>query len=44
MFKFKANQFIVLAVIATGLMAAVIYTVDWPQDRKLASQNQPVNK
>lgn len=41
----KYNQLVVLAVLATSLMAGVIYTVDWPQDRQMAStQDNSVNK
>lgn len=35
--KIKYNQFLVLALIATGLMAGVIYSLEWPEGRQVAS-------
>lgn len=40
MFKFKVNEFIVLALLATSIMASVVYTIDWPSERKVASKHQ----
>jgi hypothetical protein len=40
MFKFKVNEFIVLALLATSIMASVVYTIDWPSERKVASKQQ----
>lgn len=39
--KIKYNQFLVLAVLATGLMAGIIYSLEWPAGRQMASIETP---
>ena len=39
--KVNTNQFIMLALLSTSLMAAVIYNVEWPESRKVASTQAP---
>ncbi len=40
--KIKYNQFLVLALIATGLIAGVIYSLEWPEGRQVASTESSV--
>ena len=40
--KIKYNQLLVLALIATGLMGGVIYSLEWPEGRQVASTENSV--
>lgn len=41
--KIKYNQFFMLAVLATSLMAGLVYSLEWPQNREIASNQQSID-
>lgn len=43
MIKVKYNQFLALAIVATGLMAGIIFSLEWPEGRQLASKTSVEN-